>query len=216
MSKRNLKCLTLHEKLNLIAEIEKGEKKKKDIAEQFGIPPNTLSIILRNNDRLLDKKDDHAFNRKRKRLTTCINNDIDEAMLKWVTTARNKNIPLSGTLIRDKAKEFAVALERDNFSASVGWLDKFKKRHNIVQISLCGESAFADLQSSEEWQKNVLPTLISQYDKNDIFNADETGVFFKCLPNKILAFKGQKCFGGKNSKERITVVVGNSYNCVFT
>lgn len=210
MSKRNLKCLTLNEKLKLIAEVEKGENKKKDIAEQFGIPPNTLSTILKNKDKLLEKKDDYAFNSKRKRLAACVNNDIDEAILKWVTTARNKNLPLSGTLIREKAKEFAVALGRDDFSASVGWLDKFKKRHNIVQKSLCGESASADLQTADEWQKNVLPTLISQYDKNDIFNADETGVFFKCLPNKTLAFKGQKCYGGKNSKERITLMVGSN------
>lgn len=210
MSKRNLKCLTVSEKLKLIAEVEKGEKKKKDIAEQFGIPPNTLSTILKNKDKLLEKQGDHLFNIKRKRLTTCVNNDIDEAMLKWVTTARAKNVPLSGTLIREKAKEFAVALGRDDFSASVGWLDKFKKRHNITEMSMCGESASADLQCSEEWQTNVLPRLISQYDKNDIFNGDETGVFFKCLPNKTLAFKGQKCFGGKHCKERITVMVGSN------
>lgn len=209
-SKRNLKCLTLKEKLKLIAEVEKGEKKKKDIAQEFGIPPNTLSTIMKNKDKVLENQGDYNANSKRKRLTGCVNNDVDEAMLKWVTTARGKNLPLSGTLIREKAKEFAVALGREDFSASVGWLDKFKKRHNIVQMSVCGESASADLQSSEDWKKNVLPDLIRQYDENDIFNADETGIFFKCLPNKTLAFKGQKCFGGKNSKERITVMVASN------
>lgn len=209
MSKRNLKCLTLNEKIKLIAEVEKGEKKKKDIAEQFGIPHNTLSTILKNKDKLLERKN-YTFNNKRKRLKACVNDDIDKAMFMWVTTARAKNIPLSGSLIREKAKEFAAALGREEFSASIGWLDKFKSRHNIVQMSLCGESGSADFQCGEEWQKNVLPTLISQYDKNNIFNADETGLFFKCLPNKTLAFKGQKCFGGKNSKERVTVMVGSN------
>ncbi|KAH0820527.1 hypothetical protein GEV33_002264 [Tenebrio molitor] len=40
-----------------------------------------------------------------------------------------------------------------------------------------------------------------------IFNADETGLFFKMTPNKILKFKGEKCSGGKMSKDRITVLV---------
>ncbi|XP_049316861.1 tigger transposable element-derived protein 4-like, partial [Bactrocera dorsalis] len=181
-----------------------------NIAQIFGIPPNTLSTILKNKDKLLEQKGDYNFNSKRKRITTCVNNDVDQAILKWVTTAREKNLPLSGTLIREKAKEFAVALGRENFSASVGWLDKFKKRHNIAQMSICGESASADLQSSEDWKKNDLPDLIIQYHENDIVNADETSIFFKCLPNKTIAFKGQKCFGGKNSKERITVMVASN------
>lgn len=49
--------------------------------------------------------------------------------------------------------------------------------------------------------------ILDIYKPNDIFKADETG-FFKCLPDKTLAFKGDKCFGGKHSKERATVTVG--------
>jgi hypothetical protein len=156
MSRRNLKYLTLKDKLKLIAEVEKGEKKKKDIAEEFGIPANTLSTILKNKNKLLENRDECDFNSKRKKLASCVHSDIDDAMLKWVTTARDKNIPLSGTLIREKAKEFAAALGREDFLASVGWLDKFKKRHGIVQKSVCGESASADLQVSDNWQKKLL------------------------------------------------------------
>lgn len=206
--KRSVKCLTLEEKLRLIAEVEKSEKKKKDIAEQFGIPPSTLSTILKNKAALLEKASDYDGHSQRKRLTTCIYADVDEATIKWVNSARGRNIPLSGTIIREKAKEFAEALGHEDFSCSVGWLDKFKKRHNIVQKSICGESAAVDLQVRDIWQQNVFPDLIRNYDKDNIFNADETGVFFKCLPNKTLAFKNEKCFGGKSSKERITVMVG--------
>ena len=38
-------------------------------------------------------------------------------------------------------------------------------------------------------------------------NADETGLFWKCLPDKTMSFKGDTCSGGKRSKERITVMV---------
>lgn len=65
-------------------------------------------------------------------------------------TANNKDLeqikilPLSGILIREgKAKEFVAALEREDLATSVGWLDKLKKRHNIVQMLMSGESASA-------------------------------------------------------------------------
>lgn len=37
--------------------------------------------------------------------------------------------------------------------------------------------------------------------------ADETGLFFKCLPDKTLTFKNEKCHGGKHSKERLTILL---------
>ncbi|GBO34284.1 hypothetical protein AVEN_218595-1, partial [Araneus ventricosus] len=35
--------------------------------------------------------------------------------------------------------------------------------------------------------------------KADVFNADETGLFFQCLPNKTAAFKGEECHGVKQA-----------------
>lgn len=39
-------------------------------------------------------------------------------------------------------------------------------------------------------------------------NNDQTVLFFKKIPNKTVKFKGEKCTGGKMSKERITILVG--------
>lgn len=41
---------------------------------------------------------------------------------------------------------------------------------------------------------------MKKFDSKDIFNAHETHLFFKCLPNKTLTFKHDKYFGGKHSK----------------
>jgi hypothetical protein len=40
-----------------------------------------------------------------------------------------------------------------------------------------------------------------------VYNADETALFYKLMPNKTLALKGKRCTGSKNSKERITVLL---------
>ena len=45
------------------------------------------------------------------------------------------------------------------------------------------------------------------YEDRNIYNADETGLFYRIMPNKTLCFKGEKCSGGKSSKERLTVLL---------
>ena len=47
-----------------------------------------------------------------------------------------------------------------------------------------------------------LPTILSRYPLENIFNADEFGLFYQCLPNKTLHLKGAKCSGGRHSKVR--------------
>ena len=56
------------------------------------------------------------------------------------------------------------------------------------------------------WYETTLPTLLSQYKLEDIYNADEFGLFYQCLPNKTLHLKSDKCSGGKLSKIRITAL----------
>lgn len=45
------------------------------------------------------------------------------------------------------------------------------------------------------------------YKDEQIFNADETSLFFKLTPQTTLKFKGEKCSCCKIPQERITVLV---------
>ncbi|GBN63880.1 hypothetical protein AVEN_274614-1 [Araneus ventricosus] len=54
--------------------------------------------------------------------------------------------------------------------------------------------------------------ILPDYKSDDVFNADETGLFFQCLPNKTAAFKGEEYHGGKQSKPRVTVLLTSSYD----
>lgn len=49
--------------------------------------------------------------------------------------------------------------------------------------------------------------ILETYADRDIYDADETGLFFQLLPAKTLAAKMDKCVGGKNIKNRITVLL---------
>lgn len=57
-----------------------------------------------------------------------------------------------------------------------------------------------------DWHEKI-PSIIAGYDKKDIANADETALFFRAIPPKSLALKGQKCEGGKQAKERLSLLL---------
>ncbi|GFT17611.1 tigger transposable element-derived protein 4 [Trichonephila clavipes] len=74
------------------------------------------------------------------RLRTCVYEDVDEEVLKWIHTMRDKNVPISGLFVIERALLFAKALGYDQLLISNGWLEKFKKRHGIVAKVLSGEN----------------------------------------------------------------------------
>ena len=78
--------------------------------------------------------------------------------------------------------------------------------------NISGESKAITEEMAAPWTETTLPTILSRYPLENIFNADEFGLFYQCLPNKTLHLKGEKCSGGKHSKIRLTgLVAGNAY-----
>ncbi|KAH9375684.1 hypothetical protein HPB48_017750 [Haemaphysalis longicornis] len=59
---------------------------------------------------------------------------------------RSQDIPLSGPKAMAKAADYALRLNIDDFGASVGWLHRFRDRHDVVFRILFGESK--DLNST--------------------------------------------------------------------
>jgi hypothetical protein len=45
------------------------------------------------------------------------------------------------------------------------------------------------------------------YSEEDIYNADETVVFYNMMPDSTFKFKGEKCVGRKMSKNHLTVLM---------
>jgi len=98
----------------------------------------------------------------------CVYEEVDNAVLKWMTCIRNNNLPISGSLIKEKAIYFAQKFGFIDFRTSSGWLDKFKSRHNVVFKVICGESADVQENDCDIWKLNVLPKLIEKFNPKDI------------------------------------------------
>ena len=65
-----------------------------------------------------------------------------------------------------------------------------------------GESNACTDEMVARWEQTTSPTLLSKYDLNQIYSADEFGLFYRAQPNKSLRLKNENCVGGKHSKLR--------------
>ena len=89
----------------------------------------------------------------------------------------------------------------------------------FFSVSISFKTILSETKSINEkmttpWLETTLPTILSWYTLQDVFNADEFGLFYQCVPNKTYHFKDEMCTGGKHSKVRLTVMAaGNKSKC---
>ncbi|XP_029654613.1 tigger transposable element-derived protein 4-like [Octopus sinensis] len=98
----------------------------------------------------------------------------------------------------------------NKFKASNGWLEKFKQRHELKFRTLSGESASADHAIILNFLSE-LNIKVEQYEKENIFNCDETSLFIKLTPRKSFVKTGDSARGFKMSKDKVTLHLCCSY-----
>lgn len=199
---KNRKSFSLNEKLKIIEAIESG-KSQSTMCKTLNLNKSTVSNIWVNRSKI---KNEWHKNAKKKKLRSSSRPEVDTMLLTWFQQQRANKIPVSGAMLQLQAEEFGK-LSGGDFKCSSGWLDRFKKRHAIVFGKISGESGSVDKTITDQWLADIWPSLSNGYSPDNIFNADETGIFYKLTPDKTHKFRGEKCFGGKLSKERITVML---------
>ena len=95
--------------------------------------------------------------------------------------------PKSGTSSNSPRKKW-------QFSASNGWFAKFQKRYGLKSISLHSEAASADTLAAETYVNETFKKIISKggYEPQQVFNMDETGLFWKRMPSRTFCLKRKR------------------------
>ena len=122
--KRSHNETSMKNKYDALKELEKGVPQK-EVALCFGVQKSTLSTWKRNKTRIEQAYHAGLGN---KRMRPEKYEDLNKALTKWFLNCRSENIPLNGPLLKKKAIAFATELKIENFQASDGWLEKWKKR----------------------------------------------------------------------------------------
>jgi hypothetical protein len=125
----------------------------------------------------------------------------------WFKQMREKGASVTGKMVRSKAASFAEMMGIEGFKASEGWLYRLKVDEKISFKRFCGEALGSDKDGGNEWVQNVLPGIIEGYEPRNIFNADETGLFYRGTPKGTLTVQECPAVGGRDSKERLTFLI---------
>ncbi|XP_025191780.1 tigger transposable element-derived protein 4-like [Melanaphis sacchari] len=207
MSNKRRRCFSIAEKVKIIEKLENGVSNKV-LCQELEISQSTLSTIWKSKDQIKNifLKDVTS----NKRIKSSQHKDVKQALLEWFKIQRSKNIPINDPILQEKATEFGKHFHKTDFQCSSSWITRFRQRHNIVFGKISGESASVPVGVSENWLEQVWSGLCKNYIVSNIYNADETGLFFRLTPSQTLRFKGETCSGGKLSKDRLKVLVASN------
>jgi hypothetical protein len=205
MSKR--KDLTLKEKIAILDQIKSlppGTSQRK-ISELLKIPKTTIARLQKESVNLRELANT-GKSATTKRHRDGKNPEVEEALSMWFKARTEQGVALSGPLLMAKANEIAKELGHAEFDATTGWLNRWKVRNQIVYKRLHGEKNSADVLGAQEWIDNKLPTLLENYAPSDIYNADETGLYYRATPDGHLCYSYASVSGSKKSMDRFTVL----------
>lgn len=128
-------------------------------------------------------------------------------MYNWFLQQRNAHIPVSSDILRTKAKQFNEQITgKNDFLASSGWLDKFKLRHGIRFLKVCGEKLSSDVAAVIPFQEKFSAVVEEmQLSNEQVYNADESAIFWKTLPDTTWVHQDENSAPGRKiSKDRLT------------
>lgn len=182
-SAKKRKAITLETKVDIIKAVGKGQKQS-ELCHEYSLSKSTIGTILSSKDKLMEAFEQNTFKSDRKKVRHSDFKHLEEALSTWYRQLRAKNVPLNGPIMIEKATKFAADMNLQNFKASQGWFDNLKKRNNISFQVMAGECESVQESLVDSWIKDVLPALTENWNPRDAYNCDESGLFFRMLPNK--------------------------------
>ncbi|CAG8481124.1 4915_t:CDS:2, partial [Ambispora gerdemannii] len=157
--------------------------KQKDIAVEYGISKQSISDIVKAKEQWLKFKSGTSLaESKRARRATFEN--VEKAMKIWVENIlARSDLDLNDSLLMEKVLLFAEEFE-------------FYKK--------CGESGSVNMDEIPKFREQ-LQDIIKDYEPQDMFNCDETALYWMLEPSRTLAYSPVK--RKKKSKDQVLLLV---------
>ncbi len=140
----------------------------------------TISRIISTKFDWLDTTSNNQLDSKKNRSESWP--EFENALYEWIQRAEIQ-IPVTQHVVRAKARIlwpcFYPETEMPKFSN--GWLQRVQTRRDIRSYQSYGEAGSLSANADEEMIK--VRDIIRQYPLKDVFNCDETGLYWKLVPD---------------------------------
>eukprot|EP00170_Pyropia_yezoensis_P004091 contig_16886_g4102 len=137
---------------------------------------------------------------------------VSQGLWDWYQTLRRlgaRHVSVSGGLLEARARRIGTELGVTGFKASRHFIQNWARRYKLRNIALWGQGASADIAGSTGRVSEIRKEL-EVYPPDRIYNMDETGLFYRCTPNRSYVQAGQRrqARGTKamKAKDRVTLV----------
>lgn len=182
--------LKLEEKAEILKKLDKGVNGKR-LAFDYGVSEAAISKIKKKRHEILEAVSNTFESARKKTLHKPEYVDLGQCLFEWFLNQRQRNCAVSGPMLKSRAKAEFQRLypdkSSDAFNASDGWLSKFKKRHGIRYLKICGEILSSDTSEITPFIHKFRAKLNEmQITDAQLCNADESGLYFRILPDKTL------------------------------
>ncbi|KAF4308481.1 hypothetical protein GTA08_BOTSDO03430 [Botryosphaeria dothidea] len=139
--------------------------KQTEIGAMFGVERSTVSKVLRQKEKYLYQDDGSRSPIKRSKGKFP---DIERALSNWARNHQRQGLPLTDTMIKEKARFFATSVgtsESHLKANSNTWLEKFKQKNNLMgagsksrKNSIAEESEASNPASTTQTPNGISPT----------------------------------------------------------
>lgn len=217
--KKKRRTVTLEQKLDIIKRSEEGATAV-EIGRVLGFQATTVRTILKDKEKIKEfgRVATHlsAAHLSRNRSTILV--EMERLLTLWYENEINKKQPVDLARFQRKALAIYGDLTKDKnnpepFTASRGWFDRYKKRSNLRGVvKMSGEAASADSEAANIFIENFRAIVEEGgYLPQQIFNVDETGLFWKRMPTRTYISMEEKSIPGfKMAKDRMTLLLGGN------
>lgn len=218
--KRKVVRTSIAFKKEIIAKYEQGVRVS-DLAREFKMAKSTISTILKNKEAV--KSSDvamgvSAISKQRPQVLE----EVEKLLMIFINEKQLAGDSVSEEIICAKALEMygdllkkdpSLIVEGSDFKASRGWFEKFKRRTGIHNVVRHGEASSSDKTAAENFKVDFASFVKQEnYLPQQIFNCDETGLFWKKMPRRTYITREEKSMPGhKPMKDRFTLLLcGNA------
>ena len=206
--KRKKKHINIVDKLRICERKTAGESVKK-LAQEYEIGEQTVRDIVKKEKDLRKYTDNYQSEKGLSNIKVMKPGkypQLDEALFEWFKNRRFQDVPISRDMLMAKGSWFAAKLDIFDLKCSDGWLSKWQRRFGIRIKGLQGELASADTEAAEKYLKEFKEET-EGLTPDQIFNGDETGVQWLCMPDRSMVHEKElRTPGHKSNKQRVTAL----------